>query len=153
MAVASALAKVLIIPGLNGSGPEHWQTLREQERVDGLRIEQANWRNPDPLDWISRIDNAVAGICGPVVFAAHSLGCLAIGAWAAVSQRATDGRFGGLWVAPCDPSQEGTVEGIRRFGMRARAVTVSVGSRCQLERSLCQLWGRTGASPANGAAS
>ena len=47
MAIVSALAKILIITGLNGSGLEHWQTLWEQERIDCLRIEQADWRNPD----------------------------------------------------------------------------------------------------------
>ena len=120
MAMVSALAKILIIPGLNGSGLEHWQTLWEQERIDCLRIEQADWRNPDRIDWISRIDNAVAGISGPVVFAARSLGCLAVGARGALSRCATDGRFGALLVAPCDPTREGAVEGIRRFGMIAR---------------------------------
>ena len=42
MAMVSALAKILIITGLNGSGLEHWQTLWEQERIDCLRIEQAD---------------------------------------------------------------------------------------------------------------
>ena len=118
--MANMLAKVLIVPGLNGSGPDHWQTRWEEERIDCLRVEQADWRNPDPLDWIARIDAAVAGISGPVVFAAHSLGCLAVGAWGALSRRAADGRFGALLVAPCDPAQEGAVEGIRRFGLIAR---------------------------------
>lgn len=48
MAMVRALAKILIIPGLNGSGLEHWQTLGVKERIDYLRIEQADWRNPDP---------------------------------------------------------------------------------------------------------
>ena len=114
------MVKVLIVPGLNGSGPDHWQTRWLEERVDCMRIEQADWRNPDPLDWIARIDAAVVSISGPVVFAAHSLGCLAVGAWGALSRRASDGRIGALLVAPCDPAQERAVEGIRRFGLIAR---------------------------------
>jgi predicted alpha/beta hydrolase family esterase len=113
-------AHVLIVPGLNGSGPDHWQTRWEEERVDCSRVEQANWDDPDPLSWIARIDAAVSAVSGPVVIAAHSLGCLAVGAWATLSTRARDSRIGALLVAPCDPAQEGACEGIRRFGLIAR---------------------------------
>ena len=112
-------ATVLIVPGLNGSGPEHWQSRWEEERIDCRRIEQADWVNPDPLDWIARIDHAVATISGPVVIVAHSLGCIAVGTWAALSRRATDRRIKAMMVAPCDPVQEGAVDAIRRFGVIA----------------------------------
>jgi predicted alpha/beta hydrolase family esterase len=65
---------LLIVPALNGSGSDHWQTRWQAERVDCLRVEQADWHDPDPLDWIARIDAAVAGISDPLVFVAHSPG-------------------------------------------------------------------------------
>jgi len=113
-------ASVLIVPGLNGSGPDHWQTRWEEERLDCRRVQQADWGNPDPLDWIARIDSAVGAISGPVVIAAHSLGCLAVGAWGALSRRAAERPIEALLVAPCDPAQEGAHEPIRRFSLIAR---------------------------------
>ena len=113
-------ATVLIVPGLNGSGPDHWQTRWEEERLDCRRVDIPDWENPDPLDWISRIDAAVGSISGPVVIAAHSLGCLAVGAWATLSRKARRRDLEALLVAPCDPVQEGAVEPIRRFGLIAR---------------------------------
>jgi uncharacterized protein len=112
----SAQATVLIVPGLNGSGPDHWQTRWEEERIDCVRVQQDDWQSPDPLGWIARIDQAVATISGPVVIVAHSLGCIAVGAWATLSKRATDRRIEAMMVAPCDPVQEGAVDAIRRFG-------------------------------------
>ena len=111
---------VLIVPGLNGSGPDHWQTRWEEERIDCARVEQVDWEDPDPLQWIARIDAAVAAMRAPVVLVAHSLGCLAVGAWATLSKSALDRPLGALMVAPCDPAQEGAVAGIRRFGLIAR---------------------------------
>jgi uncharacterized protein len=112
-----ANARVLIVPGIDGSGPDHWQTRWEEERVDCARVEQENWHDPDPLAWIGRIDAAVSAVSGPVVLVAHSL---AVGAWGALSKRARDSRLGAILVAPCDPAQEGAVDGIRRFALIGR---------------------------------
>lgn len=110
------MATILMVPGLNGSGPDHWQSRWEQERLDCVRVEQADWADPDPLDWIGRIDSAVANISGPIVLVAHSLGCIAVGAWAMLSRNASEKRIEAMLVAPCDPVQEGAVDTIRRFG-------------------------------------
>lgn len=133
-----ANARVLIVPGINGSGPDHWQTRWEEERVDCARIEQENWHDPDPLAWIGRIDAAVSTVSGPVVLVAHSLGCLAVGAWGALSKRARDSRLGAILVAPCDPAQEGAADSIRRFGLIARTAAVPLRPRDQFQRPLCQ---------------
>ena len=112
---------VLIVPGIDGSGTDHWQTRWEEERVDCRRIEQTDWSDPNPLDWINRIDMAVASIGAPVVLVAHSLGCLAVGAWATLSRTAREHPVAALLVAPCDPAQEAARPGILRFGLIARA--------------------------------
>jgi predicted alpha/beta hydrolase family esterase len=43
--------RTLIVPGLNGSGPGHWQTLWE-EKYGYKRVEQRDWEKPDLLEWI-----------------------------------------------------------------------------------------------------
>jgi predicted alpha/beta hydrolase family esterase len=111
---------VLLIPGLRGSEPDHWQTRWEEERTDCRPIDQdagtLGEGDPDPLHWLTRIDAAVDQVSGPVVLVAHSLGCLAVAAWALLSQRATSGRVQALLVAPCDPGQIDAPSVIRRFG-------------------------------------
>ena len=69
---------VLTVPGLNGSGPSHWQTLWEQSRPDTSRIELGMWSQPRRNAWVTKIDQAIRGAQPPIVLAAHSLGCLAV---------------------------------------------------------------------------
>jgi uncharacterized protein len=108
--------KVLIIPGLGGSGPDHWQTRWEDERLDCERVEQGNWDNPDPLSWLCTIDAAIAKANCATVIVAHSLGCLAVSAWAALSRIDPVRPIAAMLVAPCDPCQIGTNPEIARFG-------------------------------------
>jgi predicted alpha/beta hydrolase family esterase len=37
---------ILIHPGLNGSGPDHWHTHWEQAFPDFVRVQQADWDHP-----------------------------------------------------------------------------------------------------------
>ena len=46
MAQFSTPPTVLTVPGLNGSGPSHWQTLWEQSRADTARVELGLWSRP-----------------------------------------------------------------------------------------------------------
>jgi uncharacterized protein len=108
--------KVLIIPGLDGSGPDHWQTRWEDERIDCQRVEQADWHNPDPLGWICTIDAAINKAYCPTIVVAHSLGCLAVSAWAVLSRIDPKKPIAAMLVAPCDPCQMGAHPAIARFG-------------------------------------
>ena len=96
-------ATVLLLPGLWNSGPEHWQSYWERERADCRRVEQADWDAPARAGWVATLDRAVAAAAGPVVFAAHSLGCATVAHWA--QQAAPDALArvrGALLVAPSD---------------------------------------------------
>jgi predicted alpha/beta hydrolase family esterase/GNAT superfamily N-acetyltransferase len=99
---------VLIIPGLHGSGPRHWQTVWERERDDCLRVEQRDWQNPRCVEWVETLGAAVTATEGPLVLVAHSLGCITVAHWAA--QYATIAReriAGALLVAPSDVDRPG----------------------------------------------
>lgn len=109
--------KVLIIPGLGGSGSDHWQTRWEDERLDCQRVEQADWHNPNPLGWICTIDAAIKQADCPIIIVAHSLGCLAVSAWAALSRIDPAKPIAAMFVAPCDPCQIGANPAITRFGL------------------------------------
>jgi predicted alpha/beta hydrolase family esterase len=97
-------ATVLILPGWQSSGPQHWQSRWEALHGD-VRVEQHDWIHPLRGDWIARLEEVVLDTPGPVLLAAHSLGCLLTAAWAAVS-RSTGKVQGAFLVAPGDPERE-----------------------------------------------
>ncbi len=73
-------ADILFVPGLGGSGPEHWQTRWESKLSTARRIEQADWHRPSLEAWMRGIAEEVArseSAGRPVVLIAHSLGGLA----------------------------------------------------------------------------
>ncbi len=97
---AQGQPRVLLLPGWQNSGPGHWQS--HWERVHGdLRVQQHDWQRPLRGDWITRLEDVLLATPGPVLLAAHSLGCVLVAAWAAVS-RSTARVQGALLVAPPD---------------------------------------------------
>lgn len=97
-------ATVLILPGIQGSGPGHWQSLWERRDPRVRRVQQRDWDAPQLQDWLQALEPAVAGAGGPVVLAAHSLGCLLCAHWAARTRLAVRRA---LLVAPPDPEGPG----------------------------------------------
>ena len=95
---------VLILPGWQNSGPDHWQS--RWEVLHGYRrVDQHDWMTPRRGDWIARLEDVILGLEGPVVLVAHSLGCILTAAWAEVSH--STGRVqGALLVAPGDPERD-----------------------------------------------
>lgn len=91
---------VLILPGWQGSGPRHWQTLWEQ-RHGYVRVEQHDWSTPLRGDWVARLEEVILTRSEPAVLVAHSLGCILTAAWAAHS-RNTHRVKAALLVAPGD---------------------------------------------------
>lgn len=92
------------IPGIGGSGEEHWQTLWEREWGSAaVRIAPQSWSHPDLFDWVAAIERAVNDAearDSEVVLIAHSLGCWAASTWL---NGATGPRVrGALLVAPPD---------------------------------------------------
>lgn len=76
--------RVLLLPGWQNSGPDHWQS--RWEALHGfVRVQQSDWDHPLRGDWMSRLEEAVLEQPGPVALVAHSLGCQLVAAWAAHS--------------------------------------------------------------------
>ena len=92
-------APVLIIPGLGGSGPEHWQSLWQARLPNVRRVEQRDWNRPDRAEWIARLDHAIGQAELPPILVAHSLSCALVACWAATHRRPV---HAALLVAPAD---------------------------------------------------
>jgi len=95
---------VLILPGWQGSGPQHWQSLW-QDQSGFQRVEQHDWLRPLRGDWVARLEDVVLSLDAPAVLVAHSLGCMLVAAWAAHS-RNTHCVKAALLVAPGDVEQD-----------------------------------------------
>jgi predicted alpha/beta hydrolase family esterase len=97
-------ANVLILPGWQNSGPDHWQS--RWERNHGyVRVEQHDWQRPLRGDWIARLEDVLLSCTEPAVLVAHSLGCLTAAAWAAHSKN-THLVKAALLVAPPDTGRD-----------------------------------------------
>jgi uncharacterized protein len=98
---------ILTLPGWQGSTALHWQS-RWEDLFGDERVEQHDWHQPLRGDWITRLEDVVQNHIAKqpnqaIVFAAHSLGCHLICAWASLSPSVSK-VAGALLVAP--PSQE-----------------------------------------------
>jgi predicted alpha/beta hydrolase family esterase len=92
---------ILLLPGWQNSGPEHWQS-RWETLYGDARVEQHDWMRPLRGDWIARLEDVLLAQSGPSILVAHSLGCLLAVAWASHS-RHPHLVMGALLVAPPDP--------------------------------------------------
>jgi uncharacterized protein len=108
--------RLLVIPGLNDSGPAHWQTwLHAHFSRHALRVEQDDWANADLARWSQQIEITLARHPrARWVAVAHSFGCLAL--LRHLLQREVEphdatrvgtGIRSALLVAPADPAKFG----------------------------------------------
>jgi len=115
--VAPASPRVLIVPGLGGSGPDHWQTVWQARLPGCARVAQRDWDRPDRELWLQGLRAAIEAADGSVVLVAHSLGCAlvahAVARWRTLVARAVRGA---LLVAPADvDAPDRTPPETRRF--------------------------------------
>lgn len=107
--------KVLILPGLLNSGPEHWQSQWEQ-RYSGLhRVKQQDWEAPVCEDWVQRLHKKVTDSQRPVVLVGHSLACTLIARWAQQYPEVAKRVRGALLVAPSDTEADSYPPGTTGF--------------------------------------
>jgi uncharacterized protein len=74
----SADTDILVLPGYQGSPPEHWQRRWVDKMATAQLIDLPALDQPDLDRWIKSITAAVASASQPVVLVAHSLAVLAI---------------------------------------------------------------------------
>lgn len=79
--------KVLILPGVGNSGPEHWQTRWEALNPAFQRVPQRDWDNAVCSEWTASLDAAVLRSGPDTVLVAHSLACLMVAHWSTSSAR------------------------------------------------------------------
>jgi predicted alpha/beta hydrolase family esterase len=99
--LAKERCRVLLVPGIGNSGPEHWQSHWEQQHASYLRVQQRDWDHPVCVDWMETLEAAAQRIGPGALVAAHSLGCLLVAHWLL----RTSCKLGGVFmVAVPDPN-------------------------------------------------
>lgn len=109
-----AAALCLTVPGLCGSGADHWQTYWERQRGDCRRVELGDWDDPSLIPWLAKLDAAIRAADRRPLLVAHSLGCLAV-AWWAQSAGAGARVAGAMLVAPPDVDRPDADPRLARF--------------------------------------
>jgi predicted alpha/beta hydrolase family esterase len=109
---------VIVLPGYMNSGDGHWQTRWEARYPKFSRVAMCDWDHPVCVEWCATLDATLATMQAPVLFAAHSLGCLTVAFWAArhASQDALAKVAGALLVALPDPAGPGFPADAAGFG-------------------------------------
>ncbi|MBL8453895.1 MAG: alpha/beta hydrolase [Zoogloea sp.] len=103
------LETTLIVPGLNDSGPGHWQSWLEGQLPDVRRVRHIDWNAPVLARWATEVRREIDEAVGVVWLVAHSYGCLA----SVVAAADRPERVAGLLlVAPPDPDR------FSAFGLR-----------------------------------
>lgn len=99
--------RVLIVPGLHGSGPDHWQTRWQELYPSFERVMQACWDVPDLPAWSDCLGRTLRQSDRPTLIVAHSFGCLA-----SMYRGGSEAPHlaGALLVAPADPDKFGVTD-------------------------------------------
>jgi predicted alpha/beta hydrolase family esterase len=110
----------VFLAGIGNSEPEHWQRFWFTEISKSSRalwVDHHDWNRVSRDRWLTELDAAIDGADAanrPIVFVAHSLGCLLAAEW--LDENRDADVKGALFVAPPDLASEQapkTVSGFR----------------------------------------
>lgn len=105
---------LVIVPGLGGSGEDHWQSIWHREYKRSVQITQDDWDQPYLNVWLHTLTDAVSLLHKPFLFVAHSLGVSLVAHWA--SRYGNKYAKGAFLVAPADvDSASRTPDVVRSF--------------------------------------
>jgi serine hydrolase len=132
----------LIVPGLQGSGADHWQTWFEQKIPGAVRVIQRDWGDAYLPHWSARVRRELNRVPGRIFIVAHSFGCLA----AAQATFDYGEQVSGLMlVAPADPEMFGAAAALpgRPLGVPAVVVASTNDSWMRFHRAAewAETWG------------
>jgi predicted alpha/beta hydrolase family esterase len=93
------MTTTLIVPGLYGSGEDHWQSWWLDVDVTARLVAQDDWNRPNLDQWSDRLAAGIADAPGAILIG-HSLGCALI---VHLARRRPELDIGGaMLVAPAD---------------------------------------------------
>lgn len=117
---------ILILPGLGGSGPDHWQSRWAQKLSTARLVDQKDWLQPDRDDWVRTVLREIEAAERPVVLVGHSLGSIA--AASAIAETPAPGKIAAAFlVAPPDPDSTALPPGFLDPAFKEKAPQTALG--------------------------
>lgn len=101
--MSEVTAKIELVPGWQGSGPAHWQSLWLTRLPQASMLALETFETPKRQEWVGALSREILARPEPVIIVAHSLGCLAA---SHLSPQAAAQIRGALLVAPIDPDKK-----------------------------------------------
>ncbi|MVG16112.1 RBBP9/YdeN family alpha/beta hydrolase [Aeromonas jandaei] len=99
--------KILLVPGLHNSGPDHWQSRWHEHFPYWQRMTGLPWEKPDLTVWSAKLASKLRSRRSRVHLVAHSFGALTAIAAARLQPEKVASLF---LVAPADPARFGLVD-------------------------------------------
>ena len=97
----------IIVPGVGGSGEDHWQTWLQRQLMSSSRVQQLDWNYPLLSDWVQQFLATIDKVNEPIQIVAHSFGCLTSVAALHQHPNISDKIKNLVLVAPANPSRFG----------------------------------------------
>lgn len=66
----------IYLAGIGNSGPQHWQAIWHAQNDQGTWVEHQDWDVVSRDVWVEETHRTLQRVGSPVMFIAHSLGCL-----------------------------------------------------------------------------
>lgn len=146
---------ILIVPGLDGSGPDHWQTRWEAKLSTARRVHQPDRDTPGLDARAARLAAAIGASTRPVVLVAHGLGTHVVAhAAPALGSGGANGAagrvVGAFLVAPPDledAARTPALQGVRvppgPLGVAGVLIASRTDPHCRFERAeaIAAAWG------------
>lgn len=102
----------IVLPGIGGSGPDHWQTHWQTANPSFRRFAPGDWLQPDLEVWVDALERSIRDLPAPPLIIAHSLSCLLV---AHSAQRGIGPIRGAFLVAVPDPGTDCFPEAAQSF--------------------------------------
>ncbi len=95
---------ILILPGWQDSGSEHWQNIWLKRYPNAVKVVQTDWMNPKKEEWVKILNEYIEKNSNKdVILVGHSLACATIAHWSHEYFLKTSARIkGALLVCPSD---------------------------------------------------
>ena len=136
---AATGARLVIVPGLHGSGAEHWQSWLQHQVADSVRVVQDDWSAPDLERWSERVADTLAALGpGPHVLVAHSFGCLAAVRAAGLHPSLDIAQM--LLVAPAEPNRFDAATALPQSRLATRSCVVASDNDPWMSATQAHAW-------------
>ncbi len=95
---------ILILPGWQDSGPQHWQSLWLKKYPNAVKVIQTDWMNPKKEEWVKTLNEYIEKYKDKdIVLVGHSLACATFAFWSNEYFDKSSAKIkGALMVSPSD---------------------------------------------------